>query len=59
MPPFLSLVVFSVRTAASIYYFPKMYLCYFSLFHIYFFSFPFGFSYVRTLCYAMLCYAIL
>ena len=38
----------SVRTAVSIYYFPKIYLCYFSLFNVYFFSFPFGFSYVRA-----------
>lgn len=34
---------------ATIRYFPRMFLFYFSAFHIYFFSFPFGFSYVALL----------
>lgn len=41
--------VVSLRTAQSIKYFPRFFLVYFSLFHIYFFSFPFGFSYLALL----------
>ena len=38
--------VVSVRTLPSIRFFPRAFFLYFALFHIYFFSFPFGFSYV-------------
>lgn len=35
----------------SIYYFPKFFLCYFAMYHLYFFSYPFGFAYL-SLCVA-------
>ena len=41
--------VFSVvclRSGPSIRFFPRVFFCYFSMFHVYFFSFPFGFSYL-------------
>lgn len=38
--------VISLRTVPSISFFPRAFFFYFSLFHIYFFSFPFGFSYL-------------
>ena len=34
----------SMRTRASIYFFPRIFFVYFTLFHVYFFSCPFGFS---------------
>ncbi|KAG2795994.1 hypothetical protein PC112_g22397 [Phytophthora cactorum] len=41
-----SFSVISVRTRLSQAYFPPLFFCLFTLFHIYLFSFPFGFSYV-------------
>ncbi|KAG6610222.1 putative mitochondrial protein [Phytophthora cinnamomi] len=41
-----SFSVVSVRTRLSQAYFPPLFFCLFTLFHIYLFSFPFGFSYV-------------
>ena len=41
--------VISVRTALSIRFFPRIFFLYFTLFHIYFFSFPFGFSHLALL----------
>eukprot|EP00600_Ochromonadales_sp_CCMP1393_P001430 CAMPEP_0174981116 /NCGR_PEP_ID=MMETSP0004_2-20121128/15716_1 /TAXON_ID=420556 /ORGANISM="Ochromonas sp., Strain CCMP1393" /LENGTH=1455 /DNA_ID=CAMNT_0016232835 /DNA_START=30 /DNA_END=4397 /DNA_ORIENTATION=+ len=41
--------VMNLRTRASIKFFPKLFCGYFYLFHIYFFSFPFGFSYLAWL----------
>ncbi|CAB1106595.1 unnamed protein product [Ectocarpus sp. CCAP 1310/34] len=38
--------VVSVRTAVCIRFFPQVFFLYFTLFHVYFFSFPFGFSYL-------------
>jgi len=38
--------ILSLRSRASIRYFPKLFCGYFYLFHIYFFSFPFGFAYL-------------
>eukprot|EP00611_Tribonema_gayanum_P021742 TRINITY_DN423_c0_g1_i2.p1 TRINITY_DN423_c0_g1~~TRINITY_DN423_c0_g1_i2.p1 ORF type:complete len:643 (-),score=123.27 TRINITY_DN423_c0_g1_i2:1424-3352(-) len=38
--------VISVRTSTSIRFFPRVVSFYFALFHVYFFSFPFGFSYL-------------
>lgn len=38
--------VLSLRSRASIRYFPKLFCTYFYLFHIYFFCFPYGFSYL-------------
>eukprot|EP00903_Cladosiphon_okamuranus_P006745 g6580.t1 len=38
--------VVSVRTSVCIRFFPQVFFLYFTLFHIYFFSFPFGFSYL-------------
>ena len=38
--------VVSVRTSHSVRYFPRVFFLYFCIFHFYFFSFPFGFSYV-------------
>lgn len=38
--------ILSLRSKTSIRYFPKIFLSYFFLFHIYFFSYPFGFSYL-------------
>ena len=36
----------SLRSRTSIKFFPRIFLCYFYLFHIYFFAYPFGFSYL-------------
>jgi hypothetical protein len=36
----------SLRTVPSIRFFPSIYFSYFCAFHIYFFSFPYGFTYV-------------
>ena len=33
-----------MRTRASMYFFPRIFFIYFTLFHVYFFSCPFGFS---------------
>ncbi|KAE9249448.1 hypothetical protein PF004_g3394 [Phytophthora fragariae] len=41
-----SFSVVSVRTRLSQAYFPPLFFCLFTLFHVYLFSFPFGFSYV-------------
>ncbi|OWZ09201.1 putative mitochondrial protein [Phytophthora megakarya] len=41
-----SFSVISVRTRLSQAYFPPLFLCLFTFLHVYFFSFPFGFSYV-------------
>jgi hypothetical protein len=41
--------VISVRTYTCIGFFPRVFFLYFTLFHIYFFSFPFGFSYLALL----------
>lgn len=41
--------VVSLRTRLAIMYYPRLFLCYFALFHIYFFSYPFGFSYSALL----------
>lgn len=41
--------VLSLRTRASIKHFPRIFLLYFSFFHFYFFSRPFGFSYLSLL----------
>lgn len=38
--------VISVRTAPTICFFPRVFLICFTLYHIYFFSFPFGFSFL-------------
>ena len=38
--------VICLRTYPTISFFPRAFFFYFSLFHIYFFSFPFGFSYL-------------
>lgn len=38
--------VFSLRTKVNLQFFPKIFCCYFYLYHIYFFSNPFGFGYV-------------
>mmetsp|Transcript_25820 Transcript_25820/g.33850 ORF Transcript_25820/g.33850 Transcript_25820/m.33850 type:complete len:929 (+) Transcript_25820:122-2908(+) len=38
--------VISVRTRISITYFPRIFLLYFTVFHVYFFCYPFGFSYL-------------
>eukprot|EP01042_Synura_sphagnicola_P001071 gene1071-1207_t len=38
--------VMCVRTLQSVRFFPRAFFLYFSLFHIYFFCFPFGFSYL-------------
>ncbi|CAM9474753.1 unnamed protein product, partial [Laminaria digitata] len=38
--------VVSVRTYMCIRFFPQVFFLYFTLFHVYFFSFPFGFSYL-------------
>lgn len=38
--------VVSVRTLHSVRLFPRLFFLYFCIFHFYFFSFPFGFSYV-------------
>ncbi|RYG70151.1 hypothetical protein EON64_00975 [archaeon] len=37
----------------SIAYFPRYFACYFSLFHVYFFCYPFGFSYLALQCCAL------
>lgn len=39
----------SLRSKTSIRYFPKLFSAYFYLFHVYFFSFPYGFSYLAWL----------
>ncbi|KAG7388023.1 hypothetical protein PHYPSEUDO_013275 [Phytophthora pseudosyringae] len=41
-----SFSVISVRTRLSQAYFPPLFFCLFTFFHVYLFSFPFGFSYV-------------
>lgn len=41
-----SFSVISVRCRLSQMYFPPLFFCLFTFFHLYFFSFPFGFSYV-------------
>ncbi|CAM9250929.1 unnamed protein product [Discosporangium mesarthrocarpum] len=41
--------VISVRTTMCIRFFPQVFFLYFTLFHIYFFSFPFGFSYLALM----------
>eukprot|EP01034_Spumella_vulgaris_P023900 gene23900-30178_t len=41
--------ILSCRCRISIQYFPKIFMAYFLLFHIYFFTFPFGFSYLALL----------
>jgi hypothetical protein len=38
--------VVSLRTVTSTKFFPKVFFFYFCLFHVYFFCFPFGFSYI-------------
>lgn len=54
--------VISLRTKTSMQYFPVIFFLYFSLFHIYFFCFPFGYSYlalftaVLFLTHAMICF---
>ena len=39
----------SVRTALTIRFFPRIFFLYFTLFHVYFFSFPSGFSHLALL----------
>src|SRR5690606_21556904 len=46
--------VVAVRTKTSISFFPRFFFLYFTLFLIYFLSFPFGFSYMALLATAML-----
>jgi hypothetical protein len=46
---YLPLPYRSLRSKASIRYFPKLFSAYFYLFHVYFFSFPYGFSYLAWL----------
>ena len=41
--------VISMRSALSVYFFPRAAAAYFTLFHLYFFSFQFGFTYVALL----------
>ncbi|KAJ7528547.1 hypothetical protein O6H91_15G007700 [Diphasiastrum complanatum] len=36
----------SVRTPVSMLYFPRFFFLYFMVFHVYFFSYPYGFSYL-------------
>lgn len=38
-----------VRTPICVRFFPRLFFAYFVLFHIYFFSFPFGFSYLALI----------
>lgn len=38
------LLLISMRTRATIHFFPRVFFLYFTLFHIYFFSCPFGFA---------------
>eukprot|EP01031_Cornospumella_fuschlensis_P042994 gene42995-52546_t len=45
--------ILSLRSRVSIAYFPRYFACYFSLFHVYFFCYPFGFSYLALLCCAL------
>lgn len=48
--------VCSLRSSTNIQYFPKIFCCYFCLFHVYFFSFPFGFCYLAlfaTVCFVL------
>jgi hypothetical protein len=42
--------IYSLRTEASLRYFPRVFFVYFSLYHVYFFCFPFGFSYPALMC---------
>ena len=44
-----SLALSSVRSRLSQFFYPPLFLGCFALFHVYFFAFPFGFSYV-ALC---------
>jgi hypothetical protein len=44
-----SFSVTSVRCRLSQVYFPPLFFCLFTFFHLYLFSFPFGFSYVALL----------
>ena len=52
----------TLRTMISMRYFPRVFFAYFSLFHVYFFCFPFGYSYpalvtaVLFLLHAMFCF---
>lgn len=41
-----SFSVISVRSRLAQTYFPPLFFCLFTVFHLYFFSFPFGFAYV-------------
>eukprot|EP00002_Diphylleia_rotans_P003319 TRINITY_DN12265_c0_g1_i1.p1 TRINITY_DN12265_c0_g1~~TRINITY_DN12265_c0_g1_i1.p1 ORF type:complete len:487 (+),score=77.98 TRINITY_DN12265_c0_g1_i1:50-1510(+) len=41
--------IISVRTEASVRFFPRFFFLYFVLFHIYYFSFPMGFTYLAFL----------
>jgi len=41
--------VICVRTTTSIRFCPRVFFFHFTLFHIYFFSFPFGFSYLALI----------
>jgi len=43
----------SLRTETSLLFFPKFFGTYFSFFHIYFFSYPYGFSYLALLSTAL------
>jgi hypothetical protein len=52
--------VVAVRTPTSIRFFPRFFFVYFSLFSVYFFSFPFGFSYLALfVCYGLLFHAMM
>ena len=52
--------VLAVRTTLSTRFFPRIFFLYLSLFHIYFFSFPYGFSYLAlTVCVAFLMHAVM
>ena len=42
--------IICVRATISIKYFPQFFCCYFTMFHIYSLSFPFGFSFLALLC---------
>ncbi|DBA03016.1 TPA: LOW QUALITY PROTEIN: hypothetical protein N0F65_003204, partial [Lagenidium giganteum] len=49
-----SFSIISVRTRTSQLFFPPLFFCAFTFFHVYHFSFPFGFSYVALCCIGML-----
>eukprot|EP01039_Chlorochromonas_danica_P005704 gene5704-6288_t len=45
--------ILSLRSRVSIAYFPRFFLAFFFLFHIYFFCYPFGFAYLALLTHAL------